>query len=90
MSAENPDELNELARRHLWLHFARLGNYDDTHPIPVIARGDGCSVWDAAGKQYLDGLSGLFTVQVGHGRADLAQAAQSEADAARRQQELRM
>ena len=73
------DELNDLARRHLWLHFARLGNYDAAHPVPVIARGEGCFVWDAAGKQYLDGLSGLFTVQVGHGRADLAQAAAEQA-----------
>jgi len=83
VSTENSDidpaELNDLARRHLWLHFARLGNYDATHPVPVIARGEGCFVWDAAGKQYLDGLSGLFTVQVGHGRADIAQAAAEQA-----------
>ena len=32
-------------------------------------------MWDAHGKRYLDGLSGLFTVQLGHGRHDLAAAA---------------
>jgi adenosylmethionine-8-amino-7-oxononanoate aminotransferase len=36
-------------------------------------------VWDATGKRYLDGLSGLFTVQVGHGRRELADAAARQA-----------
>jgi adenosylmethionine-8-amino-7-oxononanoate aminotransferase len=76
----SPAQLSELARRHLWMHFSRLGGYDDERPVPVIARGKGCSVWDAAGKQYLDGLSGLFTVQLGHGRADLAEAARRQAE----------
>ena len=68
-------ELEELARRHLWMHFSRLGAYGEGHEIPIIARGEGCYVWDAHGKQYLDALAGLFTVQLGHGRHDLAAAA---------------
>lgn len=75
-----PDDLSELARRHLWMHFARLGGYDDEHPVPVIARGEGCSVFDAEGREYLDGLSGLFTVQLGHGRRDLAEVARAQAE----------
>ena len=43
--------------------------------MTVIERGEGCYVWDSTGKRYLDGLSGLFTVQAGHGRAELAQRA---------------
>jgi adenosylmethionine-8-amino-7-oxononanoate aminotransferase len=73
-------ELSELARRHLWMHFSRLGAYGDGHDVPVIARGDGCWVWDTHGKRYLDGLSGLFTVQLGHGRPDLAAAAARQAE----------
>jgi adenosylmethionine-8-amino-7-oxononanoate aminotransferase len=42
--------------------------------IPVFVRGDGVHLFDDKGKRYLDGLSGLFTVQVGHGRADIAAA----------------
>jgi adenosylmethionine-8-amino-7-oxononanoate aminotransferase len=72
-------DLSERARRHLWMHFTRLGAYADTE-VPVIARGDGCFVWDQHGKRYLDGLSGLFTVQVGHGRAELAKAAAHQAE----------
>ena len=70
---------SELAARHLWLHFTTLGAYA-AHEVPVITRGDGCYVEDAHGKRYLDGLSGLFTVQVGHGRAELAEAARAQAE----------
>ena len=58
-------ELQELARRHLWLHFARMGDYQDAD-IPIIVRGDGCYVEDVNGKRYLDALAGLYTVQVGY------------------------
>ena len=62
------------------MHFARLGGYDDDHPVNIITRGEGCYVWDATGKRLLDGLSGLFTVQVGHGRRELAEAARKQAE----------
>ncbi|UGT45710.1 aspartate aminotransferase family protein [Nocardia yamanashiensis] len=42
---------------------------------PVIVRGEGAYVYDDTGKRYLDGLAGLFAVQVGHGREELAEAA---------------
>jgi adenosylmethionine-8-amino-7-oxononanoate aminotransferase len=71
--------LQELARRHLWLHFARMGAYDDAHEIPVIARGEGVYVWDEHDKRYFDGLSALFCVNIGHGRADVAQAGADQA-----------
>jgi adenosylmethionine-8-amino-7-oxononanoate aminotransferase len=70
--------LQELAHRHLWMHFARLGSYAEKE-IPIIVRGEGAYVWDQHGRRYLDGLSGLFVVQVGHGRAELAQAAAAQA-----------
>ena len=67
-------ELSDSARDHLWMHFTRLSAYQQA-PVPVIVRGEGPYVWDSAGKRYLDGLSGLFTVQVGHGRRELAEVA---------------
>ena len=41
----------------------------------VIVRGEGAEVIDAGGKHYFDALSGLWNVNVGHGRAELAQVA---------------
>ena len=74
------DELNREARKHLWLHFSQMGSYSEGHEIPIIERGEGAYVYDARGKRYLDGLSGLFVVQAGHGRAELAEAARAQAE----------
>ena len=70
--------LQEQARRHLWMHFSRMGSYSDEHEIPVIVRGDGCYVYDEHGNRYLDGLSALFCVNAGHGRPELADAAAAQ------------
>jgi adenosylmethionine-8-amino-7-oxononanoate aminotransferase len=60
------------------MHFTRMGSYVD-HDVPVLVRGDGCYVWDEHGKRYLDGLSALFCVNAGHGRAELGDAAAAQA-----------
>jgi adenosylmethionine-8-amino-7-oxononanoate aminotransferase len=74
----DPAQLQDAAKRHLWMHFTRMGDYA-THEVPIIVRGDGPWVWDSKGKRYLDGLSGLFVVQVGHGRQQLADAGARQA-----------
>lgn len=71
--------LSEDAHRHLWMHFTRLGGFAEQE-VPVITRGQGCYVEDQHGNRYLDGLSGLFTVQVGHGRRELAEAAARQSE----------
>jgi hypothetical protein len=80
MSSPNPEnsQLSEQARRHLWMHFTRLATFE-THEVPVIVRGEGAYVWDQHGKRYLDGLAGLFTSQIGHGRTELAEAGSKQA-----------
>jgi adenosylmethionine-8-amino-7-oxononanoate aminotransferase len=70
--------LQELARRHLWMHFTRMGGYDDQHEVPIIVRGEGPYVWDEHGNRYLDGLSALFCVNAGHGRTELGDAAAAQ------------
>jgi adenosylmethionine-8-amino-7-oxononanoate aminotransferase len=72
------DDSQQQARDHLWMHFTRHSTYD-THEVPTIVRGDGAYVYDAQGKRYLDGLAGLFVVQAGHGRTELAEAAAKQA-----------
>src|SRR5262245_66532182 len=57
------------------MHFSPMGCYDAEHPVPIIARAEGCYVFDDHGNRYLDGLSGLFCVNAGHGRTELAEAA---------------
>ncbi len=66
------------AADHLWMHFTRHSTYQSSD-VPTIVRGDGAYIYDVQGRRYLDGLSGLFVVQVGHGRNELAQAAAKQA-----------
>ncbi|MGI8727142.1 MAG: aspartate aminotransferase family protein [Solirubrobacterales bacterium] len=68
----------EMARKHLWMHFSRMGAYDSSHEIPIIARGEGPYVYDEHGNRYLDGLSALFCCNAGHGRHDYAEAAAAQ------------
>ena len=70
--------LQEAAKRNLWLHFTRMSAYEDGD-LPLIIRGSGPYVFDQHGKRYLDGLSGLFVSQIGHGRQDVAEAAARQA-----------
>jgi adenosylmethionine-8-amino-7-oxononanoate aminotransferase len=74
-----PDALADRARDHLWMHFTRHSTYEEGGHVPVITRGEGAYVWDDKGRRYLDGLAGLFTVQAGHGRQELAEAAARQA-----------
>ena len=67
-------DLQEMARRHLWMHFTRMGSFGPDQEVPIIVRGEGCYVWDEHGKRYLDGLSALFCVNAGHGREELGDA----------------
>ena len=69
--------LHADAARHLWGHFTNLDA--STSELRVIERGEGCYVYDAEGRRYLDGLAGLFTNQLGHGRSELADAAAGQA-----------
>jgi adenosylmethionine-8-amino-7-oxononanoate aminotransferase len=73
-------ELQAKARDHLWMHFARQSVMEDGAGVPIIVRGEGHRVWDIHGKEYIDGLAGLFTVNAGHGRKRLADAAARQAE----------
>jgi len=72
------DALANKARDHLWMHFTRMSAYQHGH-VPVIVRGEGPYIWDDQGRRYLDGLAGLFVVQAGHGRSELAEVAAKQA-----------
>lgn len=64
---------------HLLLHFTSARSWRQGS-IPFFTRGEGCYLWDDTGKRYLDALAGLFVVQIGHGRADIAKAMGDQAE----------
>jgi taurine-pyruvate aminotransferase len=65
-------ELVEKDRRYVW---HALSGYDPDASRMVVAKGDGAWITDTDGNRYLDGMSGLWCVNVGYGREELAQAA---------------
>ena len=77
-TAATGSDLQETARKHLWMHFSRMGGYDSEHEIPIIAKAEGAYVWDDHGNRYLDGLSALFCCNAGHGRPEYAEAAAAQ------------
>jgi len=65
-------ELEDLDRRHL-IHPHQRSQRTFRR---VIVRGEGCTVWDAQGREFLDAIGGgIWVTQVGHGRRELAEAA---------------
>jgi adenosylmethionine-8-amino-7-oxononanoate aminotransferase len=77
--------LAEAARDHLWMHFTRHSVFEDHsegglgHSVPIIVRGEGHTIWDDRGREYIDALAGLFVTNVGHGRTEIADAMAAQA-----------
>ncbi|MDJ0334694.1 aspartate aminotransferase family protein [Salinibacterium sp. G-O1] len=76
----NDADLQQKAKDHLWMHFSRQSVLEDGHGVPIITKGEGHHIWDSKGKKYIDGLSGLFVVNAGHGRKRLAEVAAKQAE----------
>jgi hypothetical protein len=72
-------DLQQKAKDHLWLHFSRQSALE-ADGVPIIVKGEGHHIWDASGRKLIDGLSGLFVVNAGHGRRRLAEAAAKQAE----------
>ncbi len=77
--AENAS-MQQKAKDHLWMHFARQSVMESGAGVPIITKGQGHHIWDSTGKKYIDGLSGLFVVNAGHGRKRLAEVAAKQAE----------
>jgi taurine-pyruvate aminotransferase len=65
-------ELLERDRRYVW---HAMTGFDPEAETMVVAEADGAWVTDVSGNRYLDGMAGLWSVNVGYGREELARAA---------------
>jgi taurine-pyruvate aminotransferase len=72
-------ELIEKDNRYVWHALSRYTPVDGggSAPAPrmIVAGGEGAWISDTEGNRYLDGMSGLWCVNVGYGREELARAA---------------
>src|SRR5512146_2991611 len=60
-------------------HLIHPLHHPSDHLEPMVyVRGRGAVLTDVQGREYIDGLAGLWNVNVGHGRAELAEAAAAQ------------
>ena len=76
--ATSVDTLKAAAREHLWLAFSRADALADEDEPTILVRGEGSRVMDSDGRSYIDGIAALEAMVVGHGRAELAEAAERQ------------
>jgi L-2,4-diaminobutyrate transaminase len=77
-TSEDITAIEELDRRFVFHPFTQL----DEHAVsdaPVIVEGEGATLRDTQGRTYLDAMAGLWCVNVGYGRRELAEALHDEA-----------
>ena len=68
------NEHDQLLREDAYLIHPLQHRSDHGEPM-ICARAEGTTLFDTEGHQYIDGLSGLWNVNVGHGRHELAKTA---------------
>ncbi|MEM9682972.1 MAG: aspartate aminotransferase family protein [Pseudomonadota bacterium] len=62
------------AEAHFWPHSQRAGDLSKETGLQLVTRGEGVWVEDAEGERWFDTLSGLWLVNIGHGRREIADA----------------
>ena len=68
------EEARTDAAAHFWPHSQQAGNMGKASGVQLVTRGEGVWVDDADGERWFDTLSGLWLVNVGHGRREIADA----------------
>lgn len=78
-SAIDAASLEQSAREHVWIHSAPWVDQAENGGARVFTRGEGVKLWDIHGREYIDAISGLWVVNAGHGRAEIADAMAEQA-----------
>ncbi|HEV2128539.1 MAG TPA: aspartate aminotransferase family protein [Thermomicrobiales bacterium] len=74
-----PETVEQEALEHVWIHTRSWSELAEQQGLKVFSRGERSTIWDVHGKEYLDGISGLWVVNAGHGRAEIGQAMAEQA-----------
>jgi putrescine---pyruvate transaminase len=74
-----PDELKRDNAQYLWHPMAHPGAMKKTAP-DIIARGEGCFIWDVDGHRMLDGVGGLWSSNLGHSNRRVRDAVVAQLD----------
>ena len=71
--------LNDVDRRHVFHPFSVLSRHETSGPRRMIVSGRGSTLTDDQGRSYLDAMAGLWCVNVGYGRVEIADALRAQA-----------
>ena len=72
-----PGSIEAKDLEHLLHPNTNLGMHEEQGPV-VHARAEGVYLWDNKGKQYLEGMAGLWCTALGYGEEELARVAQEQ------------
>ncbi|HYH11655.1 MAG TPA: aspartate aminotransferase family protein [Thermomicrobiales bacterium] len=75
----SPKEIEQEALDHVWIHSKSWAEVAEQQGLKVFSRGKDSTIWDVHGKEYLDGISGLWVVNAGHGREEIGRAMAEQA-----------
>ena len=75
-----PVDLADLDRRYVFHPFTALGDHAANGPAFVVTHGKGSRLTDSAGREYVDVMAGLWCVNVGYGRPEIAEAMRDQAE----------
>ncbi len=73
----NTADLADKDRKYMLHPASNLRQLQESGPL-VFTRGEGVYLWDSDGKRYIDAFAGLWNVNVGHGRKELAEVAKEQ------------
>jgi adenosylmethionine-8-amino-7-oxononanoate aminotransferase len=73
------DTLTQWDKKYIWHPFTQMEEYADTTPL-IIEEGDGSYLIDVEGNRYIDGVSSLWVLVHGHGKRELIDAIEKQAN----------
>jgi adenosylmethionine-8-amino-7-oxononanoate aminotransferase len=71
----NDSDIEQTAVDHIWVHETTWADMVERHAMHVFDHGEGIYLYDVHGRRFVDAVAGLMLVNVGHGRAEIAEAA---------------
>ena len=78
MANERPAVKDPDTLKHIVIDFKQMKEF--AHKPLIMERADGVRYWDVDGKSYLDGLSGIFVVNIGHNNRRVIEAMKAQLD----------
>lgn len=75
----SPEDIEQEALDHVWIHQIPWSDIAEQEGLRVFAKGKDSTLWDVRGREYLDGISGLWVVNAGHGREEIGRAMAEQA-----------